>query len=270
MSELIRNAQQGWLEYTQNGKMMAIFLLALVVFWFGKREKWRKYHALFQYSTFVAVFCICPLTAAVLMWYQTRFYDYEWIWNLAPITLVIALAITLLWTEIKEKKGRKIIVTLGILGILYCCGSMGQEPWDAEKENAQLQQTEDVLALITENGQNTGITLWAPKGIMSYARAVNGEISLPYGRNMWDPALNAYSYDTYGEQEQELYQWMCRVEETGKGGIKGMKIAKELGINHILLPGNISEKLLQKIEKYWEIEAATVGEYYWIATGESK
>lgn len=268
MSELIRNAWQGWLEYTQNGKMVALFLLALLVFWFGKREKWRKYQGLFRYSTLVAILCICPLTAALLMLYQTRFYDYEWIWNLAPITIVIALAITLLWTEIKEKKGRILIVTLGTMVILYCCGSMGQEVWDVRKENAQLRQTAEILSVITENGQNTGIVLWAPQGIMAYARAFNGEISLPYGRNMWDPALNAYSYDTYGEPEQELYQWMCRLEETGKGGIKGMKIAKQLGVNQILLPKNISEKLLQKIEKYWGIEAVTVGEYYWIATGE--
>ena len=104
MSELIQNAQLGWQEYTENGKMVALFLLALVIFWFGKREKWEKHKALFQYSTLVAVFCIYPLTAALLMLYQTRFYDYEWIWNVAPITLVVSLTITLLLTEIREKK----------------------------------------------------------------------------------------------------------------------------------------------------------------------
>lgn len=268
MSELIRNARLGWLDYTENSKMVALFLLALLIFWFVKKEEWKKHHALFKYSTLIAVFCICPLTAVFLMLYQTKFYDYEWIWNLAPITLVISLAITLLWTEIKEKKGKMVMVTLGILGILYCSGSMGNEVWDAGQENAQLERTAEVLAVITDNGQNTGITLWAPQEIMTYARALNGEISLPYGRNMWDPALNAYSYDTYGKRKQELYQWMCRMEKTGKGGVKTMKRASKLGVTDILLPGNIREKPLQRIEEFWGIEAEMVGEYYWIHIGE--
>jgi len=269
MSELIRNARLGWLDYTENGKMVALFLLALVIFWFGRREKWEKYHALFKCCTFIAVCCICPITAVLLMLYQTKFYDYRWIWNLVPITLVISLALTLLWSEIKEKKGKRIILTLSILGILYCSGSMGYKVWDAGQENVQQKKTSEILAVITDNGTQNDIILWAPQGIMTYARALNGEICLPYGRNMWDPALNAYSYDTYGEQEQELYQWMCQVEETGEGDVECMKIASELGVNHILLPGNMNEELLQQIEEYWGIEAAMAGECYWIYTGEN-
>lgn len=269
MSELIRNAWTGWLDYTENSKMVALFFLALVLYWFSRRGKTEKYHALFKYSTFIAILCVCPFAAAVLMWYQTRFYDYRWIWNLAPITLVISITITFLWTEIKERKGRVIILTLSILGILYCSGSMGNEVWNVREENRQLEQATEVLAVITENGQNSEITLWAPREVMSYARALYGEITLPYGRNMWDPALNAYSYDTYGEREQKMYEWMCSMEQTGKGRVTIMKRASKLGVTDILLPENIRERSLQRIEKFWEIKAERLGEYYWIHIGEN-
>lgn len=269
MSELIRNAQSGWLYYAENNKMVALFLLVLVIFWFGRREGWERYRALFNYGAFVAVFCICPLTAALLMLYQTKFYDYQWIWNLAPITLVISLAISLLWTEIKDKKGKMIIVTLGMLGVLYCSGSMGKEVWNAGEERQQLEQTTEVLNVITDNGQNADITLWAPKEIMSYARALHGEITLPYGRNMWDPALNAYSYDTYGKRAQKMYEWMAGMEQTGKGRVAIMKRVSRLGVTDILLPENIREKPLQRIEDFWGVKAVRVGEYYWIHIGEN-
>ena len=268
MSELIRNARLGWMDYMENGKFVALLLIALLIFWFWRREAWNKYQTLFKYTTLLTLLCICPLTAVALMLYQTKFYDYEWIWNAVPITLVISLAITLLWTERKETKGKILVGTLAMLAILYCCGSMGQKSWDFDREREQRKQAEAILENVTEKGQNQNITLWAPREIMAYARALDGDIRLPYGRNMWDPALNAYSYDTYGEQELELYEWMCQVEETGEGEVDCMETVSALGINHILLPETINGELLKQVEAYWQVTATKTGNYYWICTGE--
>ncbi len=271
MKEIIGNAWMGWLDYTEGGKLTALLMIALLLFWFAKKELWIKYRELFSYTTLTAVCCICPLTATVLMLYQTKFYDYQWIWSAVPITIVIALAGTLLWTELMEKcetakhrEWKKIGVTMSMICILYFCGRMGMNVWDADKEAAKLEETAKVLEIITENGQNTNITLWAPQEIMEYARAWNGCIRMPYGRNMWDPALNAYSYETYGEKEHVLYEWMRQVEETGEGDVNCMDVVSELEISHIVLPEEVKQELLWDLEEYWGVKAQKLGTYYWI------
>lgn len=311
MMELIRNAWLlGWPDYTSDGKFAALLLIALVIYWFVRKELQGKYNTLAIYTTIMTICCICPLTAAVLMSYQTRFYDYQWIWNLVPVTIFIALAGTLLWTELMQKcsgpKGRKlkcIGVTVAMLAIIYLCGRMGNTVWNADEEAAKRQETARVLATITENGQETDINLWAPQGIMEYARALDGNIRLPYGRNMWDISLNAYTYDTYGVHENILYAWMSNLEGTGEGeatieievamveseyesessvvpemkestveqtitGIDCTDIAAELGVTHILLPGNILPETLAEMEEYLHVEAEEVEGYYLLRMGD--
>lgn len=270
MKELIKNAWLGWLDYTENGKLVALLLLALLLFWFWKKEVWNKYRKLFIYTTIVAISCIIPLTASVLMLYQTKFYDYQWIWGMVPITVVISLASTLLWTELAERYKdtkyagwKKAGITVLMVCLLYFCGSMGTVIADADGEQQKLEETETLLEIITENGQNTNIVLWAPQSVMEYARAVNGEIRIPYGRNMWDPALNAYSYETYGEIENSLYEWMTRAEETGEGDAVIAEVVLEYGVNHVLLPGNLQPELLLELEEELGIQAELAEGYYW-------
>lgn len=279
MTEFIRNARlPGWPDYKSGGKFAALLLIALMLYWFARKELKNRYFVLGVYTTVMAVCCICPLTAAMLMSYQTKFYDYQWIWNLVPVTIFLALAGTLLWTEWMQQcmgqKGRKwkqLGITLGLLGIVYLSGRMGNTIWDTEKAAAQRQETAKVLEAVTEKGQETDITLWAPRGIMEYARALDGNIRLPYGRNMWDISLNAYSYDTYSTDQQELYAWMCQTEEAGDGqaaadhtvtGTDCMDIASKLGVTHVLLPGNILPETLEELEEYTETEAEEVEGYY--------
>ena len=197
MTELIRNAWLGWQDYTEHGKMAALLLLALLLYWFGNKrsgskEMMSRRHTLVSYTTVMTVCCICPLTAAALMAYQTKFYDYQWIWGAVPVTIVIALAATQLWTELADKYTggdgagwKRAGITVLFACVIYLCGSMQSAVWDEDEAAQNRQKAERVLEIITENGQNKDICLWAPQGIMEYARALDGSIVLPYGRNMW-------------------------------------------------------------------------------------
>lgn len=273
MRELIRNAWLGWQSYTDNGKMAALLLIALLLLWLGRKEIRKPYHTLVLYTTVMTFACICPFTAAVLMGYQTRFYDYQWIWELVPVTIVIALTGTLLWTELMKKYEKqryagwkRIGITALLIALIYLCGRMGNPVWDADEEVRKREETAKVLEIITENGKNTDINLWAPQGVMEYVRVLDGNIRLPYGRNMWDPALNGYAYDTYGEKETMLYRWMANAEETGEGDAvieTAMDMARELGVNHILLPGNLQPEVLAELEQYLGISAEKLEGYYW-------
>lgn len=298
MMELIKNARIGWMDYTESGKLAALLLLALLWFWFAQKEHRNRYLTLILYTTGMTICCICPLTAAVLMTYQTRFYDYQWIWSMVPITIVIALAGTLLWFtltgEYARGRGRRwksLGITSVMLAVIYLCGPMLRSIPDTQEVASGQAETARVLEVLLEDGEDTEITIWAPRMIMENVRTLNGSVRMPYGRNMWDPALNAYSYDAYGETEKLLYEWMCGAEETGEGqlamdaqkassgtatvsaagttaGIAAVTatecvgLAEQLGVTHILLPDTLKPEVLAEIESYLEVKARTVEGYY--------
>uniref|UniRef100_UPI00405799E3 hypothetical protein n=1 Tax=Acetatifactor sp. TaxID=1872090 RepID=UPI00405799E3 len=273
MMELLESAWPGWLQFTSGGKIVALLLLALIIYWFA-RNNWKDYWgALGTYATIMTVCCICPLTATVLMEYQTRFYHYQWIWNLVPITIVVAFAATLLWTELMERcskrknsKGRMIAITFGLVGVICISGGMGAPQWEPEKENAKCRETLQVLEALQQYSEEP-IVLWAPQPIMEYARAVDGRICLPYGRNMWDITLNAYTYDVYGADEKDLYAWMCNAEIYGTENenltvTSCADLARNLGVTHILLPGIMQPEILTELEDYLDVKAENLEGYY--------
>ncbi len=269
MGELIRNAWMGWLDYTTYGKLAALFFGALLFFWLrGEEDR----EGVLSYSALMAALCLCPVTAAVLMLYQSRFYDYQWIWGLVPVTLVIAWGISVLLTRIWEKYkkgglGKRIGFTLLTAAILVMCGDMGAGGTDAgagyHRENVyeKQQKAQEVLAGIFQLAPGKKICLWAPREIMEFARSGSGSVELVYGRDMWDLRLGAYTYDSYDENCRNLYLWMQDAEETGElEGKACLAAAKAAGVNCILLPGNVQPEALEGLAGKGQIQ--TLEGYY--------
>lgn len=273
MREFIKNAQLGWLQYISDGKFAALLIIALLFIWLRQKEIRGKYKGLIWYTTIMTIVCICPITAMVLMKYQTKFYDYQWIWNAVPVTIIIAFAITIFWLSMMEKYGKtyghnweKIGMTLVLIAVICVSGGM-KNPVDAmESHGEERKATAMILEKIGEAGQMGECTLWAPKEILEYARALDGRVRLLYGRNMWDEALNAYSYDVYGQEKVALYEWMNRVEEIGAeedmAGRVCLDTAKELGVTHVVLPKGTVPEVLEVAEEMLETKSIVVGDYY--------
>lgn len=237
MKELIKNAWLGWLRYTDHGKFAALLFAVLLYFWLKEKitpvktigaERGKNVlgqnddtgRGLLIYVTVMTIVCVCPVTAAFLMLYQTKFYDYEWIWSLVPMTAVIAWGMADFLAEKwknfrKEGMGKSLILTICAAALLFLCGGLGVKAWEESGTGEERDRIASVLSAVTENGRRADICLWAPEEVMEYARAYSGGIRLPYGRNMWDKSLNAYSYDTYDAGRMEMYQWMSLAEENG-------------------------------------------------------
>lgn len=136
---------------------------------------------------------------------------------MVPVTIVIALVGTLFLTEFPWKnKKQKVGITIPIVVIFYLSGSLMKEVVNTDAEAEKHAKAKAVVQALTESTPQGTICLFAPQEVMEYVRAIDGRIYLPYGRNMWDKALNAYSYETYGEAEEKLYAWMSYVEEYGE------------------------------------------------------
>ena len=283
MLELLKNAWSGWFEYTDNGKYAVLLIIVLMFFWF--RREACKEKLLLVYTTVMAVCCIFPVSAALLMAYQTRFYDYEWIWNYVPVTLMIAYGAVIILDGLREhfqkdrkKPGKwKQLISVGLTALvittIFLSGRLGQAVVDGQVDSQQQQKAENALNILMETAEGQAICLWGPREIMECARAQRGDIKLLYGRDMWEVALKAYSYEAYGENEQMLYQWMCNAEQTGKENykiaeenvIKGavcIKTAVKAGVNRILLPDTMSSKNVKTLAKRVKAKVQTVEGYY--------
>lgn len=295
MWELLTNAWKGWLEYTTGGKLAALLLAVLLFLWLRQKKEQKL---LLCYTSLMAVLCIFPVSGGLLMLYQTKFYDYQWIWNLVPVTLMIAFGATVFLTEYWKnygKKGRlsKIAVTLFTLAVILLCGSSGSAKWEEQAVLEKSERTAEVLEALKAYGENGEICLWAPQEIMEYARAVDGNVKLLYGRNMWDEGLNAYSYDVYLEERVDCYLWMRAAEDNGEleavveqavtageteadgadeakqankkkllSGVDCANTAVKLGVNRILLPGNMQEEAVQQLENALGVQAGELDGYY--------
>lgn len=289
MTELIRNAWLGWTSYKSAGKFAALpmaFLLFLAVYQALKpidagilfekgTQQGKRRKVLFIYTAVIMALCICPVTAAVLMLYQTKFYNYEWIWSYVPVTAVTAAGgcfiLTLIWKKRYTAADRLKAgaATLLLAAAVVMCGQpVGSETSDDSLETlVQYDKTALVISELKEvtaqknmtDGDNAAeICIWAPQEILEHARQCSADITLIYGRNMWDNALNAYAYDTYPEEYENMYQWMQLVEEYGEidyeDKTEDFLIYKDTvtdaimaGVNVIILPQNTSEKTIAEV-----------------------
>lgn len=273
MTELMRNARLGWESYTENGKLTALFLAALLFLWLRRKETGHK--SLLLYAAAAAACCMIPLTAAVLMLYQTRFYDYEWVWSMVPLTAVTAWgAVEFLgdcWAGFQGKHWKKgVSVTLLLLAAVLFCSGLGGQVWNREQEMKEREEARLVLEELQKLAAGREICLWAPQSVMEYARELDGGIRLIYGRNMWDISLNGYAYDVYEEPVQELYRFM----EQNAGAVQAddeeklitvrqcADIILDRGVNCILLPQTMDAAAVEQLEEALGLTAGQLGKYY--------
>ena len=276
MLELLNNAWNGWGNFIFYGKYPALLLLVLVVFWFFSDRK--KEPVLLGYATVITVCCMFPPTAALLMQYQTKFYDYQWVWSYVPLTIIIAFAGTLVLGHCRAvvvgncakgsrkdwfvQKGKVAALALVIMILVLLCGRLtdplAEVKTDWKKSIAAEKVVETIEEMVIRDGNADELVLWAPKEVMAAARIYCPNIQLPYGRDLWDASLGAYTYDTYTQVEDDLCQWMhCtgvfgtvegyRLDGTVLAGSVCVPQALEQGVNCIVVPAVMTQEALAEL-----------------------
>ncbi len=285
MMELLKNAWFGWENYIQNSKLAILLIVALLYFLFYKKEEVKK--SWVKYTTVMTMCCIVPVTAAALMQYQTKFYDYPWIWSAVPLTAMIACAATSLlymeWTKKGESGSTKgklsgksgaMGSTAMVLLVFLLCGSLGQSnandgmagvgttacEFTDKEEISNIQKVAEELRQAL--GEEAEICLWAPREVMETIRLVDGNVKLLYGRNMWDASLNAYAYDTYPSEVVMLSEQM-EAWDTRKTPEAIAKLAQNAGANCILLPIDTDKSIVMRMANQLNVVPQTL-EAYWL------
>lgn len=292
MTELLKAALHGWGQFISDGKV-AILLVAALLFLRAYYDK-LKSKELWIYSTFAAVCCMIPVTAAVLMLYQTKVYSYYWVWSVVPMTAVVGYAVTVLLTEYLPEQGPKgksriVPVTLMLLAIFLLSGSLdtaelankeyrNRKPGVmTEQEETAAEDTARVLAEVKKRFADDRIVLWAPREIMEYAREYDSGVMLLYGRNIWDASLDILVDDVYPPEIYELQNWMDRAESgddpktcmTGPEVVRGyLTVAAANGVNCILLGEDTEADTVKLLENMWDTKAERLeGLYLFVKRG---
>ena len=104
LREFLGRTLSGFEVYLTEYKYIAL-AICCVIYAFANWERFRK-----SKQRLFLIFSCCmggvitfPLTGMILQIYQTRFYDYSWIWICVPVTAVIAWGlVTILFDKIAE------------------------------------------------------------------------------------------------------------------------------------------------------------------------
>lgn len=278
MREYFEKSVNGWLNFSVNGKMITLLFVAIGILWLVQRKNTNKVFR--SYLSIMTIACICPVTACLLMIYQTRFYDYPWIWSLVPVTGGIAYGVTVcnreIWANLTITKSKKVVVTAAWVGIIFLCGIYGISKSGMYTLDGMELLSEDeelVVESLSTLDEDTNM-VWAPREIITALRQRSG-IKVLYGRNMWDTALSAYSYDEYNEDVKACFEWMEwakaydpstdeNQEEALRylDGIECGEYAKKQGVTVIVLPDGFDEKLADLMETNLGVMARQIGGYY--------
>ena len=274
MREYLEKAVNGWLNIHVDGKLLFMLFVAIgILWWYRKRLSEQTF---LIYATLITVACTFPLSAALLMVYQTKFYDYPWIWSMVPVTAAIAYGITVcireIWAEFKIEKKQKVITAAAFVVILILCGIKG---FCLTGEPALSEDASRVVETLNSMDPNANM-VWAPKEIITALRQESG-IKVLYGRNMWNEALSAYSYDVYDEDTKACFAWMewaggydKTLDASGEEALKYLdgvecgRYAKKMGVTVIVLPEGFDTELAELMQQDLGIMSQQIGGYYLI------
>ena len=216
-----------------------LFMTALLFLWFLRGFEKKEFRRL---ATVMLLLLLCPVSIKLLLLYQTGFYGYENLWALLPMTALLACAAVMAVFKItaiyiserrklrkavsaKREHAAEVFAVFLMALLLFFCGTMEM----AKSETGQdlngdklPEEVAEVLQLV-EIPQEEGVFLLAPDEVAAWARIYSGKILLPYGRNLWEPVLSAYTYDVYMGDMWELHNWVNGTLATGSDGEEALR-----------------------------------------------
>lgn len=211
------------------GQYLMLFMVALLLLWLTDDPEKKEFRS---FSLVMLLLLVCPASVWVLCKYQTAFYSRDALWQLLPVTALLAYGLVMAlfrimwaltrgygrWRSAMPRQKER-LCELGIGGmltvLLFLCGtlSLAKTVTDSAGEAGVPDSVRGVLQAL-EIPQEENVYLVAPDEVQEWARVYSGRLLLPYGRNLWEPALSAYTYDSYGEELYELHDWINGTGQT--------------------------------------------------------
>lgn len=206
-----------------DGQYLMLFMAALLLIWLTDEQNKKEFT---RFSLVMLLVLLFPPTAGLLVRYQTAFYSQQNIWKLLPLTALSAYALVFAQARIlsaftRTERGRQPVfnrkrerlyegVVLAALAAFLCLSgtlSLARTVTERRERLDGLPQEAAILTFLNVP-KDDFVYLLAPDEVSSWARIYNGNLLLPYGRDLYEPELTAYLYDTYDEEMLLLHDWV--------------------------------------------------------------
>ena len=224
--------------YFTDYKLLAVCIAYLLYEYFGKEKPEKPiflWTSLVLFPTALLAYAACELLLAILPKYGRKE------WNKKAVTIGMSIAVILVYTM------------LGNMGDMQVVDEI-----EAEKRSGYAE----ALVVMGDDA-----VLWGPRELMQYARMQDGDIKLPYGKDMWDERSAAYDGDAYDESLILAYEWMQAVadfdalakaatdlqlsidEALVQEASKHMEVLRECGVNTIVFPRSAADELVSILQE---------------------
>ena len=250
----------GFHEVTRDNKVLVFFLLGtLLLCCFRELRRHflsRRTMPLALYAGAASVLVILPPTAWALSLYFTAYDSYAMFWSIVPVNLLIAFTGCTAFFAYEEKLRSlslpmRAALLLLLTAAVLLCGDCGQGLW--RRDAAPKEEPDPVKELRSRYPEGT--YLLAPDDIQAAVRIYAPEFQTLYGRDLWDPSLQGYTYDKYSEEialcRDALtdFRYYARLSDAEKV----LQTAADTGVRTVLLPGNEEsrpEELSKAADRY--------------------
>lgn len=206
-----------------DGQYLTLFIAVLLFIWLLEEHKNQEF---VRFSLTMLLLLLLPLSAELLIRYQTAFYGRENIWRLLPLTALLAYGLVLTETKmlaalvrieahkqsppnIKNERLREVFVLVILTALLLISGTLSADKTETGKRAGLngLPREAQILTFL-DIPKDDFVYLLAPDEVSSFARIYSGNLLLPYGRDLYEEGLNAFLYDAYDEEMLLLHDWI--------------------------------------------------------------
>lgn len=254
--------------FVQMGQFLMLFMVALLLLYLLEEQKCVVFK---QYAFLMLLTLLCPLTAKLLVVYQTPFYSPDNLWTLLPITPLLGYGFVIAsvrivgaltsgygrWTKSVTRRKESVFEAFVILGlslVIFLCGTLRFGKTMAEEADGGRNVPYAVCEALDAIGTNETETvkILAVDEVARWARIYDGKFILPYGRNMYEPEMTAFTYEVYTEEIYLLHSWVngeLPVEET-YAGADFYKESAENGCEYLIFKAGAFPELPEKQSLY--------------------
>lgn len=210
--------------FVQLGQFLMLFMVALLLLYLLDEKRCVVFK---QYAFLMLLVLLCPVTAKLLVIYQTPFYSTDNLWELLPVTPLLAYALVVAtvkivgaltsqrgrWQQAITRKKESVLETFVIMGlslVLFLCGTLefGKAMTEEATGNATIPANVCEVLKAMELPEEGNVKIVAVDEVARWARIYSGRILLPYGRNLYEPEMTAFTYEVYTEEAHLLHDWV--------------------------------------------------------------
>ncbi len=209
--------------FVQTGQFLMLFMVALLLLYLLEEQKCIVFK---QYAFLLLLILLCPLTAKLLVVYQTPFYSPDNLWTLLPVTPLLGCGFVVAsvkivgaltarygrWKKSVTRRKESVLeafVILGLSMVIFLCGTLRfGKTMSAEADGGNVPRAVcEALDVIGAN-ETENVKILAVDEVARWARIYDGKFILPYGRNMYEPEMTAFTYEVYAEEMHLLHDWI--------------------------------------------------------------